>query len=212
MYPLNPAKADYSVNKVYRIHFLIVRRATGTGQSALWSQVAGRKRDGWVPPRKGNRAGMSFVIPGYPIVIVENKDPGDSHALEHHAPPCSYAGTGKSWIWSVSRPTALAGAGFEESLDGPPGGFVGDCEAGEPLQCRLAVLNRFVRGFEGGHFDWVPTKCDRVDLATLQYSLAYRRCLGLVGGRGSRRFIAIDLSLPVGHIHVVLTVQERNDE
>ena len=50
MYPLNPAKADYSVNKVYRIHFSIVRRATGTGQSALWSQFAGRKRDGLVAP------------------------------------------------------------------------------------------------------------------------------------------------------------------
>ena len=50
MYPLNPAKADYSVNKVYRIHFSIVRRATGTGQSALWSQFAGRKRDGLAAP------------------------------------------------------------------------------------------------------------------------------------------------------------------
>ena len=92
----------------------------------------------------------------------------------------------------MSRATALAGAGFEEVLEGGAhGGFVDDGEAGEPLQCRLAVLNRFVRGFEGegGHFDWVPTKCDRVDLATLQYSLAYRRCLGLVGGRGSRRFL-----------------------
>ena len=48
-----------------------------------------------VPARKDSRAGMSFVITGYPVVIVENKDPGDSHALEHHAPPCSYAGTGK---------------------------------------------------------------------------------------------------------------------
>ena len=28
---------------------------------------------------------MSFVITGYPVVIVENKKPGDSHALEHPA-------------------------------------------------------------------------------------------------------------------------------
>ena len=28
---------------------------------------------------------MSFVITGYPVVIVENKNPVDSHALEHHA-------------------------------------------------------------------------------------------------------------------------------
>ena len=28
---------------------------------------------------------MPFVITGYPVVIVENKKPGDSHALEHPA-------------------------------------------------------------------------------------------------------------------------------
>ena len=28
---------------------------------------------------------MSFVITGYPVVIVENKNPGDSHALKYPA-------------------------------------------------------------------------------------------------------------------------------
>ena len=108
---------------------------------------------------------MSFVITGYPVVIVENKDPGDSHALEHHAPPCSYAGTGKSWNWSVSRPTELAGAGFEEGLEGGThGDFVGDSEAGEPLQYRVVVLVRLKLGLgsEGRHCDWVRASYGRV--------------------------------------------------
>ena len=86
---------------------------------------------------------------------------------------------------------------------------------GEPLQYRVVVLYRLVRGFEGegGHFDWAPTKYDRVDLAIQLYSLAYRRCLGLVRSRGESPLLSYrSLPSPSGHIHVVLTVQERNDE
>ena len=157
---------------------------------------------------------MSFVVTGYPVVIVENKNPGDSHALEH--PAAQFMRCEREKLKLLGVPSNRMDGRMFRGGSGRrrDSGFVGDVEAGEPLQCRLAVLDRFVRGFEGegGHFDWVPTKYGRVDLATLLYSLAYRRCLGLVGGRGSRRFSAIDLSLPVGHIHVVLTVQERNDE
>ena len=63
----------------------------------------------------------------------------------------------------MSRPTALAGAGFEEGLEGGAHGrFVGDVETGELPQCRVAVFDRVVRRFER-HFNWVRTICGRVD-------------------------------------------------
>lgn len=128
---------------------------------------------------------MSFVITGYPVVIVENKDPGDSHALEHHAPPCSYAGTGKSWNWSVSRPTELAGAGFEEGLEGGThGDFVGDGEAGEPLQCRVAVLDLLVRRFEGGVGILIEFAKSMAELTSLFHRIRWHAgyALGEFGG------------------------------
>ena len=55
-------------------------------------------------------------------------------------------------------PAGLAGAGFEEGLEGGAhGGFVGDAEAGEAVEGGVVGFDGLVGGFEvqGGHFDWV---------------------------------------------------------
>ena len=58
-------------------------------------------------------------------------------------------------------PAGLAGAGFEEGLEGGAhGGFVGDGEAGEPVEGGVVGFDGAVGGFEvqGWHFDWVPSR------------------------------------------------------
>ena len=55
-------------------------------------------------------------------------------------------------------PAALAGAGFEQGLEGGAHrGFVGDAEAGELVERGVVGFDGLVGGFEGegGHFDWV---------------------------------------------------------
>ena len=69
-------------------------------------------------------------------------------------------------VFGYEGPAALAGAVFEEGLEGGTyGGFVGNAELGELVKGCVVRFDGLVRGFkvEGGHIDWLGLKYGRVD-------------------------------------------------